>query len=135
VKGGGAIELYAAFREESRTSLPSDSAASRKIRGGGGPGLAFETWVSGVPWTESAEEIKGHDTHPQENAAIGMPSLYLPDRGGTDGTMPLASTSFENGILSNLELEHFHFYSAQDRAGKWSFSSTPASELAGDPGS
>jgi hypothetical protein len=32
-------------------------------------------------------------------------------------------------------LEHFHFYSEQDRAAKCGFSSTPASKLAGDPGS
>ncbi len=31
-------------------------------------------------------------------------------------------------------LEHFHFYSEQDRAAKCGFTSTPASELAGDPG-
>jgi hypothetical protein len=29
-------------------------------------------------------------------------------------------------------LEHFHFYSEQDRAAKCGFSSTPASKLAGD---
>jgi hypothetical protein len=35
----------------------------------------------------------------------------------------------------HIEQEHFHFYSAQDRAAKCGFSSTPASQLAGDPGS
>jgi hypothetical protein len=32
VELGGAIELHAAFREESRTSLPSVSAALQEIR-------------------------------------------------------------------------------------------------------
>ena len=32
-------------------------------------------------------------------------------------------------------LEHFNFYSAQDKTAKCGFSSTPASKLAGDPGS
>jgi hypothetical protein len=39
VELGGAIELHAAFREESRTSLPSVSAARRKS---GKPGFPVE---------------------------------------------------------------------------------------------
>jgi hypothetical protein len=36
VEHGGATELHAAFREESRTSLPSASAALQEIRGSKG---------------------------------------------------------------------------------------------------
>jgi hypothetical protein len=37
VELGGAIELHAAFRKESRTSLPSVSAALQEIRESQGP--------------------------------------------------------------------------------------------------
>jgi hypothetical protein len=41
VELGGAIELHAAFREESRTSLPSVSAALQEIRESQGPFRGF----------------------------------------------------------------------------------------------
>jgi hypothetical protein len=41
VKLGGAIELHAAFREESRTSLPSVSTARRKSGGATSPFVVF----------------------------------------------------------------------------------------------
>jgi len=41
VELGGAIELHAAFREESRTSLPSAIAARRKSGGATTPFVVF----------------------------------------------------------------------------------------------
>jgi hypothetical protein len=41
VELGDALELHAAFREESRTSLPSMSAARRKSRGAMSPFVVF----------------------------------------------------------------------------------------------
>jgi hypothetical protein len=72
VELGGAIELHAAFREESRTSLPSVSAARRKS------GKAKHLFVFSQKENPSSRPLSGNSNC--ETALILAAGQYLAER-------------------------------------------------------